>query len=126
MIIGSSLYDRGLNINASLDEFRISKVVRSEAQIAQDYNDGFAGIPLSVDGNTTILFHFDNFCVNVYSVFLQANLLLLTLTLPSSSFLAFTSFRFLKPESVLDIYPLRVVFHPTIIPQNPPFLRVKI
>ncbi len=60
MIIGSSRFDRDLNINASFDEFRISKVARSEAQINQDYTDGVDGIPLSVDDNTTILLHFDN------------------------------------------------------------------
>ncbi|MFX1442992.1 MAG: LamG-like jellyroll fold domain-containing protein [Promethearchaeota archaeon] len=58
--IGSSTFNRGSNVNASLDEFRMSRIARSEAQIINDYNDGLGGIPLTVDGNTTILFHFDN------------------------------------------------------------------
>ncbi len=57
MIIGSSLYNRNSNINASFDEFRISKIARSDAQISLDYS---SVTPLIVDDNTTVMFHFDN------------------------------------------------------------------
>jgi len=50
--------DKGLD--GVIDEFRISKIARSAAEIFADFTAGKDGIPLSSDENSTILFHFDD------------------------------------------------------------------
>ena len=57
IVIGSSLYEKVNGSDAYFDEFRISNITRNPIN---SYNQGMSGNPLSADGNTTILFHFEN------------------------------------------------------------------
>ncbi|MFX1238419.1 MAG: LamG-like jellyroll fold domain-containing protein, partial [Promethearchaeota archaeon] len=56
MIIGSYISNRCLGLDGMMDEFRISNISRSAVEI----QNNFISQALSFDGNTTILFHFEN------------------------------------------------------------------
>ncbi|MFX1391913.1 MAG: LamG-like jellyroll fold domain-containing protein, partial [Promethearchaeota archaeon] len=56
MIIGSYISNRSLGLDGMLDELRISNISRSASEIQNNFNNAQA---LLLDGNTTILFHFD-------------------------------------------------------------------
>jgi len=57
IVIGSSLYEKVNGADGYFDEFRISNVSRNPSQL---YYNGIYNDPLTVDGNTTILFRFEN------------------------------------------------------------------
>ena len=57
IVIGSSLYEKINGAYGYFDEFRISNVSRNPSEL---YNQGIYNSPLTVDENTTILFHFEN------------------------------------------------------------------
>ena len=60
IVFGSYRNDLVNGSDALFDEFRISKVARTSAEIWADFIAGNnTGTPLTADGNTTILLHFD-------------------------------------------------------------------